>query len=330
MSDVASDSGVTETEFSDSDWHWGDQEYDNADFERLIASRVRRASISASGDFTSLREVVPRIRQQKDKRKLSAIPDSRLMREALEDCFMRFVVGMPPNFSRTLHFYFQLQKAFFFYEDFWVDNHRGELPRLSFRAFGTLLTLSFPLAQCSHFDQLYCVWQCYNRHIPRRGAILLNKQLNKVIMVRQWGSQHWMFPRGKIEQGETDRECAVREILEELSLNLRTLIHEDVFIEVLAKGQSVKLFVVPDMSEDVVCYPHTRKEIESTKWVSLESLSPPPKYPRIRVWRVVPFLNNLHKMAILIRKKPRLVDFHDWYVKNKAEFDDLSHGPIIV
>ncbi|KAH0485652.1 MAG: hypothetical protein KVP17_000782 [Porospora cf. gigantea B] len=142
MSDVASDSGVTETEFSDSDWHWGDQEYDNADFERLIASRVRRASISASGDFTSLREVVPRIRQQKDKRKLSAIPDSRLMREALEDCFMRFVVGMPPNFSRTLHFYFQLQKAFFFYEDFWVDNHRGELPRLSFRAFGTLLTVT--------------------------------------------------------------------------------------------------------------------------------------------------------------------------------------------
>ncbi|KAH0485736.1 MAG: uncharacterized protein KVP18_004217 [Porospora cf. gigantea A] len=143
MSDATSDAGsATETEFSDTGWYWGDQEYDNTDFERLIASRARRASISTSGDFTSLREVVPSIRQLKDKQKLSAIPDSRLMREALEDCYMRFVAGMPPNFSRTLHFYFQLQKAFFFYDDFWVDNHKSELPRLSFRAFGTLLTVT--------------------------------------------------------------------------------------------------------------------------------------------------------------------------------------------
>lgn len=53
----------------------------------------------------------------------------------------------------------------------------------------------------------------YKRIIPVFGAILLDHSMERVLLVRGFKSASgWGFPRGKINQRETDVQCAVREV----------------------------------------------------------------------------------------------------------------------
>ena len=59
------------------------------------------------------------------------------------------------------------------------------------------------------------------------------------------------FTKGKADEGETDVECAVREIQEEVGLNVKQYINEDHFIKVeTIQGKFVKLFLVRDIDEN--------------------------------------------------------------------------------
>lgn len=59
------------------------------------------------------------------------------------------------------------------------------------------------------------------------------------------------FPKGKADEGESDVECAVREINEEVGLNVRSFIKEDHFIKIeTIQGKFVKLFLVSDVDEN--------------------------------------------------------------------------------
>lgn len=59
------------------------------------------------------------------------------------------------------------------------------------------------------------------RHLPktrRAGVILSYKE--KVLVVRSWDEHNWGFPKGGIENGETDECSASRELLEETGILL--------------------------------------------------------------------------------------------------------------
>jgi 8-oxo-dGTP pyrophosphatase MutT (NUDIX family) len=59
------------------------------------------------------------------------------------------------------------------------------------------------------------------------------------------------FAKGKADEGESDVECAIREINEEVGFNIRPYINEDHFIKVeTLKGKFVKLFMVRDIDEN--------------------------------------------------------------------------------
>ena len=59
------------------------------------------------------------------------------------------------------------------------------------------------------------------------------------------------FTKGKADEGESDIDCAVREISEEVGLDVRKYITEDHFIKVeTIQGKFVKLFLVKDIDEN--------------------------------------------------------------------------------
>ena len=85
-----------------------------------------------------------------------------------------------------------------------------------------------------------------------------------------------MFPKGKINQDETEVNCAIREVpirllvvflhrskvMEEIGYDITDLIREKDYIELMLRGeQRNRLYVIPNMSEESKFCPQTRKEI---------------------------------------------------------------------
>ena len=70
--------------------------------------------------------------------------------------------------------------------------------------------------------------------IPTYGAILLNNDCTKTILVKgkgQKGRSSWTFPKGKQEKDESPINCAVREVYEEIGVDISNRIDEKMFIE---------------------------------------------------------------------------------------------------
>lgn len=78
------------------------------------------------------------------------------------------------------------------------------------------------LKQWAHqHERAYADFMQYRFRIPVCGAILLNENLDKCVLVKGWSSKSgWSFPRGKINQDEEYDHCAIREVTFFLSLSL--------------------------------------------------------------------------------------------------------------
>ena len=70
------------------------------------------------------------------------------------------------------------------------------------------------------------------RAVPRLGAIILTKKLDKVLLVESYDYRDWSFPKGKLDEGETEIECAIREIKEEIKAETEAEIEADKHSEV--------------------------------------------------------------------------------------------------
>lgn len=118
----------------------------------------------------------------------------------------------------------------------------------------------------------------YKTRVPVRGAILLNEEMDSVVLVKGWKKgANWSFPRGKINKGEPDLDCAIREVYEETGFDVRAanlVKAEDSVksIEVTMREQHMRLFVFPDVPRDTHFEPRTRKEISKIEWYKLSEL----------------------------------------------------------
>jgi tRNA nucleotidyltransferase (CCA-adding enzyme) len=54
------------------------------------------------------------------------------------------------------------------------------------------------------------------------GAVIINEK-KEFLLIRHKNGEHWDFPKGHKEEGESDRETAVREVLEETGLIVRLI-----------------------------------------------------------------------------------------------------------
>lgn len=123
-------------------------------------------------------------------------------------------------------------------------------------------------------EEIYKRFLQYKSNIPVYGAIIFNETLDKVLMVRGWNSSaSWTFPKGKLNQDEPEKDCAVREVMEETGFDISALIKQNDYIEVMLRGeQKNRLYIITGVSESTEFCPQTRKEIGDIKWHRLVDL----------------------------------------------------------
>lgn len=96
------------------------------------------------------------------------------------------------------------------------------------------------------------------------GCIIIKK--GRVLLVYESKAKYWGFPKGHMEEGESEVETALREVREEV--NLKPVIFENFryVINYVVKENIPKevVFFLADVEEDVVTKQNA--EIEMTGW----------------------------------------------------------------
>ncbi|KAJ5629699.1 hypothetical protein N7528_003356 [Penicillium herquei] len=231
----------------------------------------------------------------------------------LDDLCVRFIINLPREELESVErICFQVEEAQWFYEDF-IRPLDPALPSLSLRAFALRIFQHCPLmSQWSHYHHMtaFSEFLAYKTRVPVRGAILLNQDMDEVVLVKGWKKgANWSFPRGKINKGEKDLDCAIREVYEETGFDVRAanLVPEDddvKYIEISMREQHMRLYVFRGVSRDTHFEPRTRKEISKIEWYKLSELPTLRKNKQDeglavananKFYMVAPFLNQLKK-----------------------------------
>jgi 8-oxo-dGTP pyrophosphatase MutT (NUDIX family) len=108
------------------------------------------------------------------------------------------------------------------------------------------------------------------KHEKSCGAIVFRKHQDKPkFLLIQHRSGHWGFPKGHVEDGETEQQTAVREVYEETGLKIELL---DGFREIIEYSPAVNIwktvvyFLAEALSEEVV---YILPEVVDHKWLPL-------------------------------------------------------------
>jgi mRNA-decapping enzyme subunit 2 len=223
------------------------------------------------------------------------------MDEVLDDLAMRFVINCPAeeqeSFERLL---FQVEAAFWFYEDQYREIWPHAFPTLTLLTFSQQLFSSCPMLKpfSKRTKEIYDAFTSYKRQIPTCGAMLLNASCTKLLLVRSWNGKAWGFPKGKIDKDEDKVACATREVLEEVGYDISANLVEAQYMETQWQQQTIRLYIVIGVPEDFQFVTRTKKEIGEIAWHKLKEL-PSSKDEQqkkdSKFWMVVPFVNKLRR-----------------------------------
>ncbi len=216
---------------------------------------------------------------------------SKTLDQALSEVEARFLYNLPEEeLNLPERLFFQIEQAYWYYEDFKADRFTN-LPHFStLKAFAQKIFNHCEILQIksNSFQELFADYASYKSKIPVCGCIILNPAMTKVVLVCEWSGKTWMFPRGKINQNETELQCAIRETYEETGFNAGAHCNENDFIISFQDQKKVQLFIASNVSEDTVFECQTRKEISKIEFHSVDNL---PK----RTYHVHPFIPSLNR-----------------------------------
>ena len=108
--------------------------------------------------------------------------------------------------------------------------------------------------------------------VAAAGGLVLNKK-GHVLMIFRRGS--WDLPKGKLDPGETKKEAALREVMEETGLKEVALIQKlTTTYHIYRTKNSDKRILKPSYwyvmtSQDKELIPQTEEDIEKVEWVPL-------------------------------------------------------------
>ena len=90
----------------------------------------------------------------------------------------------------------------------------------------------------------------------------------EVLVVHRPKYDDWSFPKGKVEPGETDEECALREVEEETGLvcALGAELPSTSYVDARGRPKRVRYWLM-DIAGGQVLYRH---EVDAARWVSPE------------------------------------------------------------
>jgi mRNA-decapping enzyme subunit 2 len=188
----------------------------------------------------------------------------------LDELCVRFIINLPvEELSLVERICFQIEESQWFYEDF-IRPRDPTLPSLPLKPFCLAMLRHCPLTANYTPEVHESAWlrfMAYKSRVPVRGAIMLNEDMTKVVLVKGWKqSAKWSFPRGKINKDEADLDCAVREVYEETGFDLGAagLVRPEKELKkipVSMREQEMVLYVIRGVPEDTHFEPRTRKEI---------------------------------------------------------------------
>lgn len=212
------------------------------------------------------------------------------MGEVMDELQSRFLVNLPASeLTASERLFFQIEQCYWFYEDFYADQF-AHLQHLKLHDFAKQMFAHCPLLQpvAHECENMFQDFKLYQSQVPVVGCILLNAQRNKLVLVRNWKGTSWSFPRGKVNQGETDRECARREVMEECGYDVGDTLSEKLYIEFVHNQQRMRMYLAKNVPESHAFAPQTRKEISLIQWFEFDSI---PK----KTWCVMPFMARLRR-----------------------------------
>ncbi len=103
------------------------------------------------------------------------------------------------------------------------------------------------------------------------GAIIYRykEEELQVLLIQQSPGRHWCFPKGHVEKDETEEETAIREIQEEVGLNIKInkgFRHVTSYLVAAQVIKKVVYFAAEALNEDINIQ---EKEILNAKWLTI-------------------------------------------------------------
>lgn len=107
-------------------------------------------------------------------------------------------------------------------------------------------------------------WKHYRGTTSSGSAIILDECLSMVLLVQGFtrSSDRWTFPGGKVNQNETLRQCAIREVMEETGLDIEHRLDPNLFLETVAGDTTRKAYIIEGFPRTTRLQPSTQNEIE--------------------------------------------------------------------
>lgn len=149
-------------------------------------------------------------------------------------------------------------------------------------------------------EEMYNTFLEYKSKVPVYGAIMVDSSFTHALLVRGWKSKAtWSFPRGKVNDGENERQCAIREVYEETGCDISNFLSHE-FCEKRYREQKVRLYFGVGLPLETRFQPLARKEIGAVEWHELRGLYKEEKengpIPHSKKYfMVLPFMSDLRK-----------------------------------
>ena len=124
--------------------------------------------------------------------------------------------------------------------------------------------------------------------ITAAGGLVLNPN-NEILMIFRRG--HWDLPKGKLDEGETIAQCAVREVMEEtglidIELDQFLLMTTHAYFDQYIQEDVIKEthWFVMHINQFQEGIPQVEEDIEKMHWVAIENITPylEQTYPTIK------------------------------------------------
>uniref|UniRef100_A0A6U2QNH7 Nudix hydrolase domain-containing protein n=1 Tax=Leptocylindrus danicus TaxID=163516 RepID=A0A6U2QNH7_9STRA len=218
--------------------------------------------------------------------------------DALDEVHTRFILNLPTSeLNSSDRIFFQLEQAYWFYDDFLCDN-QPHLPRFKhLKSFARKMFEISPLlnGKTNEFDRMWSEFSQYKRSISTYGCALLTQHCDKVALCLMYGAKKtWSFPGGKVNQGESGIDAAARETYEETGFDPNRDgkgLNEEDRISYVEKdsGKLRTLYICKNVPENFPFEPVARKEVSEVKFHSVQGKD----IFKLKTFAVSPFIGKL-------------------------------------
>lgn len=125
--------------------------------------------------------------------------------------------------------------------------------------------------------------QAVSEHVRAAGGVVVRDGENgrEVLLVHRPAYGDWTFPKGKVEAGETDEQCAVREVEEEtgLTCTLGRELPATEYTDGHGRPKRVRWWAM-EIAAGELAFDH---EVDEARWLSVEDAAATLSYGRDRV-----------------------------------------------